>query len=371
MGIDSTLAYCLATSSRRFRFGGILCTLGVQDIRSTPEHLEAVLAAARVDARLSEPDELYRALGFVAVESVDVSDFEGCTHVMDLNTPGVPPRLRGRYQVVYNGGTLEHVFDIRTALRNVFELLDVGGIAIHAAPTSGWVDHGFYQFSPTLLTDYYSANGFEVLEALLLEPIADSPETYIAHTYVPGAPVWAGAAEFSGRWLSYVSVRKRAESTWDAIPRQSYYAALHFGAESPDVKIVYRPPFRIEQGIPAHGNSPRRPLPAPRRGEGFEWIAHLPELRALADSVHKTGSPLVLFEDDEPIGPAHVLHDDIRTRGRGRYSHWDDTVRFAPSRNDDADEHVYSYALQDLTAPMKEPLARTRVDLNRLVRWSL
>jgi pectate lyase len=64
----------------------------------------------------------------------------------------------------------------------------------------------------------------------------------------------------------------------------------------------------------------------------------------------------VLFEDDEPIGPAHSAHADIRERGRGRYSHWQETVHFAPSRNDDARAHAYTYALHDLRASANGPL---------------
>ena len=349
MGIDSTLTYFLATTARRFDFAGTLCTLGVQDIRSTPEQLEEVLAAAGLPPASDQHVDLYGRLGFARVESIDISDFEGCTHLVDLNVPGVPHHLRARYDVVYNGGTLEHVFDLRTALRNVFELLKTGGIAIHVFPSNGWVDHGFYQFSPTLLTDYYSANGFEVLEATLLEPGVDAGE-YVAHTYVPGSPLPVDPATGTGRWLSYVTVRKGPTSTWDIVPRQSYYAAMHSDAVRFAVPVPYRPPFRIESGIPVRVDVQHHALPPPRRGNGFEWVAPVPHLRLLADGMDGAGSPLMLFEDGEPIGPAHTLHEDIRTLGGGRYSHWNDALHFAPSRNDDARDHVYTYALHDLHA---------------------
>jgi hypothetical protein len=370
MGIDSTLAFFLGKSAQRHGFGGTLCTLGVQDIRTPREHLQRILTAAGLPPAMAEPAELYTRLGFTSVESIDVSTFEGCTHVVDLNAPGVPDHLRERYDVVYNGGTLEHVFDLRAALRNVFELLKVGGVAVHVVPSSGWVDHGFYQISPTLLTDYYGANAFDILETILLEPVGGA-DAYVAHTYRPGTPGGANVAEFRGRWLSYVTVRKRLESSWDVIPHQSYYAAIHHGA-APDLDIVYRPPFRIENGLPLAFDGPRHPLPVPRPGDGFEWIATLPHLRSLADAMHGTTSPLMLFEDGEPIGPAHALHAEIRERGHGRYSHWQQAVHFAPSRNDDAREHVYTYALHDVATDSDDPLAvHKRVEMNRIVRWSV
>jgi hypothetical protein len=370
MGIDSTLAYFLGTTARRFGLSGRLCTLGAQDIRATDAHLDRVLKAAGLPVATAGPQDFYERLGFAHVESVDVSDFEGCTHLVDLNVPGVPEQLRGRFDAVYNGGTLEHVFDVRAALRNVFELLKVGGIAIHVIPTSGWVDHGFYQFSPTLFADYYGANHFDILEATLLEPV-DGAETYVAHTYLPGTPGGANVSEFSGRWLSYLTVRKREESSWNAIPCQRYYAAIHQGTTAREIDVAYRPPFLIESGLPVPSDAPRHALPLPERGEGFEWIARLPHLRSLADGTHGISSPLILFEDGEAIGPSHALHVDIRTRGRGRYSHWNESMHFAPSRNDDARDHVYSYALQ-LAVSGEDPLAvHKRVDVNRLVRWSI
>lgn len=38
--------------------------------------------------------------------------------------------------------------------------------------------------------------------------------------------------------------------------------------------------------------------------------------------ITKRWSPLRLFENGKPLGPAHASHTDIRTLGRGRYSHW-------------------------------------------------
>src|SRR5262245_52181276 len=56
----------------------------------------------------SEP--LFRALGADTVESMDASEFEGATIIHDLNLP-IPARLREQFDVVYDGGSLEHVFD--------------------------------------------------------------------------------------------------------------------------------------------------------------------------------------------------------------------------------------------------------------------
>jgi glucan phosphoethanolaminetransferase (alkaline phosphatase superfamily) len=43
----------------------------------------------------------------------------------------------------------------------------------------------------------------------------------------------------------------------------------------------------------------------------------------------------MVVEDDQPLGPAHTLHDLIRTTGKGRFSHWADVVYFSASDNTD------------------------------------
>jgi hypothetical protein len=60
-----------------------------------------------------------------------------------------------------------------------------------------------------------------------------------------------------------------------------------------------------------------------------------------------TGSPVVLLEDTLPLGPAHSLHDDIRRKGAGRYSHWGVGLYFSSSDNSDprANGRAYSWGV--------------------------
>lgn len=54
-------------------------------------------------------------------------------------------------------------------------------------------------------------------------------------------------------------------------------------------------------------------------------------------------SKLILLENARPVGPAHVLHQEIREMGRGRYSHWNDAVIFSSSDNSDPRTNKDSY----------------------------
>jgi hypothetical protein len=93
-------------------------------------------------------------------ESLDYSDYEDATIVHDLSKP-IPKELKCKYSCVIDGGTLEHIYDYPTALKNTMDLAAIGGHIILMTPGNNFFGHGFYQFSPEL---FYSIlreeNGF-------------------------------------------------------------------------------------------------------------------------------------------------------------------------------------------------------------------
>src|SRR5947208_13319981 len=54
---------------------------------------------------------------------------------------------------------------------------------------------------------------------------------------------------------------------------------------------------------------------------GKAYLASLPEFEELADTVEQNErSPMILYENDRPLGPAHSMHREIAKLGGGRYS---------------------------------------------------
>ncbi|MGM4872115.1 hypothetical protein AB7645_12910 [Bradyrhizobium sp. 956_D2_N1_5] len=51
-----------------------------------------------------------------------------------------------------------------------------------------------------------------------------------------------------------------------------------------------------------------------------EYIASLDQLADSADEAAR--SPIVIYENEKPLGPAHSSHEDINKIGGGRFSHW-------------------------------------------------
>lgn len=185
MGISRGAIRLIGMTLRDAQRSGSVITFGVQKIGASRSEAIAALSKSGIeaagesggDARLHQT-ELFRMLGYSAVESIDVYDAEKPTYVLDLNRP-LPATLLERFDLVYDGGTTEHCFSPPDVLANAARLLKKGGRIIHHLPLNNWVDHGFYQFSPTLFFDFYQANGFAD-PSLLLHFSSRGREKYIA-----------------------------------------------------------------------------------------------------------------------------------------------------------------------------------------------
>jgi len=108
-------------------------------------------------------------LGARTIHSYDYSDYEQATHLHDMNVP-IPEAFKGRYSLVLDGGSLEHVFNFPVAVKNCMEMVRVGGHFISITPANNFMGHGFYQFSPELFFSILCPrNGFEPPLVLAVE----------------------------------------------------------------------------------------------------------------------------------------------------------------------------------------------------------
>lgn len=155
---------------------GRVLTLGRQSLTASPEQLADLLrelspgSDAAAHARWTTElglvprrfEQFMKLLGASLVEAADASSYEGAEVLHDFNEP-VPNEWEQRYDLVLDGGTLEHVFNFPTAIRNCMRLLRVGGHLLLFTPANNYCGHGLYQFSPELFFRLLSPdNGFEV-----------------------------------------------------------------------------------------------------------------------------------------------------------------------------------------------------------------
>lgn len=117
-------------------------------------------------------DDFFRSgLGVEDLQTIDVSDYEGAAIVHDQNTP-VGPELTEQFDVVLDGGTLEHVFNVPTALANLMRMTKVGGHVVICTPANNLCGHGFYQFSPELMYRVFTESRGFALETMSLTEFA-------------------------------------------------------------------------------------------------------------------------------------------------------------------------------------------------------
>ncbi|HLO96443.1 MAG TPA: hypothetical protein VK195_19200 [Burkholderiaceae bacterium] len=170
MGINAIVAEVIERCIGGLDLRERLAVVGVQDVE--PE----VLARRAIQGTPPAPGVLDRRffehLGFRHCDALEVSP-SADIH-LDLNEllPDDSP-LVGAYDCLVDPGTLEHVFDIKSALFNLASLVRVGGHVLHMNPVQGYCNHGFFNLQPTLFYSFYEANGFDVCSCSMLEYLDD------------------------------------------------------------------------------------------------------------------------------------------------------------------------------------------------------
>ena len=170
MGLDiNAVRFLIAARQQGVRFDEVL-TIGRQDLNVYPAKMAEVLREEglphetfqRSTGETLYAESCFQSLGAKKVSAMDISDFEGATFVHDLNQP-LGSELHERFDVVYDGGSLEHVFNFPVALKNCMEMVRPGGRLFLHTCANNFCGHGLYQFSPELFYATFSEeNGYEL-----------------------------------------------------------------------------------------------------------------------------------------------------------------------------------------------------------------
>jgi hypothetical protein len=235
MGFDlQGIKFILGARRRGVSFAKT-ATLGRQELFIGPSHLRKLLR----DAGLGEgsgtaermvaesggyAETLLRSLGAGEIVSIDASSYEGASIVHDMNLP-IPATLRDAFSVVIDGGTLEHIFNYPTAIKNCMDMVQPGGHILLMTPANNFLGHGFYQFSPELFFRVFDeVNGYEISRVILSETASD------AQWYQIVDPAKAGRrVELINSRPAYLLIEARKLRTVPVLttpPQQSDYTAL-------------------------------------------------------------------------------------------------------------------------------------------------
>jgi SAM-dependent methyltransferase len=182
-------------------------------------------------------DVFFKLLGFSEVHSVDYFENEKPTFVLDLNKK-IPASMEGKYDLVSDAGTLEHCFDVKEALFNTVRLLKPGGYVCFCSPMAGFVNHGFYSFSPTLFWDFYGENGFDRMQmSIFADRGTQSRIRTLRYDYTPAlAEIIRDLIRIGGIFF----VARKTASAEIRVPIQGYYRAEFGGESAPKAKAAWK-----------------------------------------------------------------------------------------------------------------------------------
>lgn len=194
MGVTPSSLRLLARDCKRFGLSGSVLTLGNQDVWATEEDVKQYLIEENYPLtntysvrnhtshffnEMSEYDNrfnafihartLFEMLGFVEYADLDMFSQDQPYMLHDLNHT-LPSELHNKFNLILDMGTTEHIFNVPNLLASVKNALQIGGCVVHSLPLPClyWAQHGYYCFNPDLFIDYYSANGFEDINCMLL-----------------------------------------------------------------------------------------------------------------------------------------------------------------------------------------------------------
>ena len=240
MGLARAAIHLLLNEAARQPFSGSVLTLGRQHVYATAEEVRSM--AERLACPLRNcPEQLHRetalaekgyvsddwllqSLGFDQIVRLDFSDYEQPDFILDLNQPETPNNLTGRFDLVLDSGTLEHIFDIAAGLRHCARMVRQGGRVVHLTPTSNCVEHGFYSVSPTLFADFYTASGFDVQRIWLCEiPLDLMRGTWDVYDYLGSSQRFISNGQLNDQiWFTFAVASSR-QLDLTRTPQQWYY----------------------------------------------------------------------------------------------------------------------------------------------------
>jgi SAM-dependent methyltransferase len=288
MGLGETgIRFLVSARARGAPFDSIV-TLGRQQLQTDPGALRETLAAGRVvisqaDAQrlLGEADgfcePLLRFLGADTIDSMDVSPYQKATIVHDLNLP-VPDSLKGRFSLVLDGGSLEHVFNFPQAITNCMDLLRVGGHFLGITPANNFMGHGFYQFSPELFFRVFCRdNGFAPPRILVSQDdwrhhqwyeVKDPESARARVTLVNSHPTY----------MLIQAEKVAAVPPFSSTPQQSDYVVLWVGDPGDESSAQTRHSRQVKPGKVANPLSviPRLLVPRSMKNAYHRWRAGNP-----------------------------------------------------------------------------------------------
>jgi hypothetical protein len=275
--------------------------------------------------------------------SIDIDASPGSIP-LDLNYDEVPAELVGRYDIVTNFGTTEHVANQLQSFKIIHDLAAAGAIMLHVLPAGGTPNHGLVSYNPKFFWMLGRSNGYKIafmtmgqserdaalpddlVEFLALyEPQAKSE--FAAYTMPVTSVVVALQKVFDTPFVAPLDV-PTGTTTEHASLRERYWSVLKpdlsFQARERDLLARIREVYSREQSLAAkEANIERRKRDVYEREQyvaAHERAAHMlvAPIRAmhkLRRWLHARSPRWLIAAKRKMFGVADAKSDGTRSRG--------------------------------------------------------
>lgn len=177
MGVSASAIKIMLELWQRGQLKGLesVMEMGSQELHLTRAQFEQLIAAAAVPGYRREDfpgldnwpahprasaRHFYKLLGLEDYHCVDLNKEHGAV-ALDLNKPLEDRSLWGKFGVVTDHGTNEHIFNVSEAYRTMHRLCRKGGLIFIAQAVYG--GNGYYHFDLSFFEGLAAANGYRIL----------------------------------------------------------------------------------------------------------------------------------------------------------------------------------------------------------------
>ena len=229
--IVSTQARIITKEHLHRSLGSRVLELGVQEIRMSSKEVVSLIEEegysidpdtknAVISRQGINNNGFFSLLGIEDVSAMDINSEGGAGIIHDLNEP-VPESLHGQFDFIVDGGTFDHILDIRTAFENVFKMLKPDGRIFHWNAASNYVGYAYLCLEPDLFLDYYLANRFADCQAYIAEgPHPSHQGPWEIYKFEGIHPLPFKSSQYV---MTLILAEKGPDSTFEIIPTQDQY----------------------------------------------------------------------------------------------------------------------------------------------------
>lgn len=150
--------------------GKTMAALGSQEMHDPKEMLSAFALKnnyadfARTHSVKSLLKERYGLASYTDYDLNNSADIK-----IDYGLP-LPEKYHESCDILLDGGTSEHIFDLGKVFKNMHNMVNRGGVIIHMSPWS-WMEHGYYNFNAKLFHFLDLANNYmPLVEGYYFQP---------------------------------------------------------------------------------------------------------------------------------------------------------------------------------------------------------